>query len=237
MADFVSRDEARVLAEASVAVARRFAAGATMWCVAPDFPDHGQHVAVEFVHPVIVGKRALPAYCVDGADPVARLRLLAKPGDILVAIGYAGDHRLVEVLKRADPWGLTSLWIGAATSPGENPPAEFSIAVSTEEMATASLSGELVLRYHLLWELVHVVFEHPGLLAADKEECDGEVCITCSDEGRVAEVVRVEGTEAEVLAGGQRETVDLSLVEDVGAGDMVLVHAGVAISLLEGAAR
>lgn len=236
MADSVSRDEARVLAQASVAIARRFAAGATMWCVAPDYLDHGQHVAVEFIHPVIVGKRALPAACIEGTDPVTRLRLLAKPGDIVVTIGDSNDPCLVEVLKRSDPWGLTSIWIGAATPSQEKPPADFSVAVSTEDMATASLSGEVVLRYHLLWELVHVVFEHPGLLT-EKKACEDDVCITCSDEGRVAEVLRADDYEAEVLAGGRRETVDLSLIEDVEVGDMVLVHAGVAISLLEGAAR
>ena len=28
----------------------------------------------------------------------------------------------------------------------------------------AARSGDLVMLYHLLWELTHVVFEHPGLL-------------------------------------------------------------------------
>ena len=54
------------LAAAALALARRFAAGATMWCVSPHWPSHGRHVAVEFVHPVIVGKRALPAVHVRG---------------------------------------------------------------------------------------------------------------------------------------------------------------------------
>ena len=47
------------LALAALALARRFAAGATMWCLAPAWPEHARHVAVEFVHPVIMGKRAL----------------------------------------------------------------------------------------------------------------------------------------------------------------------------------
>ena len=58
------------LAVASLALARRFAAGATMWCVAPQWPSHGRHVAVEFVHPVIMGKRALSAVSVGGADAI-----------------------------------------------------------------------------------------------------------------------------------------------------------------------
>ena len=45
-----------------------------------------------------------------------------------------------------------------------------------------------MLLYHLLWELTHVCFEHPGLLT-EPDECTDEVCITCSDEGRLGEVV------------------------------------------------
>ena len=71
--------------------------------------------------------------------------------------------------------------------------------------------------YHLLWELTHVVFEHPGLLEAEPA-CTDEVCITCSDEGTVAEVAAVhDGGSAEVVAGGRRETVDVSLVDAVDA--------------------
>ena len=65
------------LAVAALALARRFAAGATMWCASPRWPFHAQHVAVEFVHPVIVGKRALPAVHVSDTDIVAGVRMLA----------------------------------------------------------------------------------------------------------------------------------------------------------------
>ena len=67
------------LALAALALARRFAAGATMWCLAPAWPEHARHVAVEFVHPVIVGKRALPAVSVIDPDPVAALRRRRGP--------------------------------------------------------------------------------------------------------------------------------------------------------------
>ena len=69
-------------------------------------------------------------------------------------------------------------------------------------------------------------------------ECAGEVCITCSDEGRVAEVrsVLAEG-RIEVLAGGHAEQVDGRLVDDLRPGDLVLVHAGVAVTCLTGPSR
>src|SRR5580704_1755904 len=105
------------LAAASLSLARRFAAGATMWCVAPQWPAHGRHVAVEFVHPVIVGKRALPAVSIDAADAITAVRLLARPGDVVLAIGTADDPGTIELLARSEAWGLTSLWLGAGPRP------------------------------------------------------------------------------------------------------------------------
>ena len=103
--------------------------------------------------------------------------------------------------------------------------------------AVAARSGDLVMLYHLLWELTHVVFEHPGLLTPE-DECTDSVCVTCSDEGRVAEVraVLTDG-RVEVLAGGRAEQVDGRLVDGLRPGDLVLVHAGVAVTGLVGGAR
>jgi hydrogenase maturation factor len=80
-----------------------------------------------------------------------------------------------------------------------------------------------------------VCFEHPGLLAqpiAD-EECPDGHCLTCSDEGRVAEVVGLNGPFTLVRSAGETEEVDTTLVEPVAPGDLVLVHAGVALSRLD----
>src|SRR5207302_888390 len=79
------------LAAASLALARRFADGATMWCIAPSWPQHARHVAVEFVHPVIVGKRALPAVAVTGPQPVGELRSVVRAGDMLCAISTVDE--------------------------------------------------------------------------------------------------------------------------------------------------
>jgi len=91
------------LAAAALALARRFAAGATMWCVAPEWPAHGRHVAVEFVHPVIVGKRALPAVSIEGRDVADTVRLLARPGDLLLVVGSADAPATIDLVSRAKP--------------------------------------------------------------------------------------------------------------------------------------
>jgi len=223
---------AESLARASLALARRFSGGATMWCASPAWTFHARHVAVEFVHPVIVGKRALPAVTVPpGADMVARLRASVRPGDIVVALAGADDARVVEVMRRGEAWGVETVWIGAGS---QRPPvgaADHVIWLGTDEPLEAS--ERFVRIYHLLWELTHVCFEHPGLLKPEPE-CSstgdvGSVCITCSDEGRPAEIVSVDGDEAVVRTPGGRELIDVSLIDPPAPGDLVLVHAGFAI--------
>jgi len=216
------------LATAALALARRFSAEATMWCVSPGWASHGGHVAVEFVHPVIVGKRSLPSVQIGGADPAGMLRTSSRPGDVLLAVSAADDAVTRDLLRRAEAWGLTRLWLGA----GPRPPgghAEHVVWLGDLDPADAACSGDVVMLYHLLWELTHVVFEHPGLLA--EPVGTDEVCITCSDQGEVAEVRALRpGGLAEVVAGGRAREVDTSLIAPVQPGDLIMIHAGVAIT-------
>ena len=59
-------------------------------------------------------------------------------------------------------------------------------------------------------------------------------CITCSDEAVQATVLRVdeEGGLALVSVQETTEEIDITLVDTVAPGDVVLVHGGVAIALL-----
>ena len=203
-----------------------------MWCLAPRWPEHARHVAVEFVHPVIMGKRALPAVSIVVADPVAQLRAVAKPGDVLLAISMADEPVAGEALRRAPAWGLNTVWIGCGAAP-EAGAADHVLWVD-DDTGAAPFDGRLVMQYHLLWELTHVCFEHAGLLRPDTDECADDVCITCSDEGRVAEIVSVDDAGHDAVARTARgiEHIDVSLVGPVARDDLVLVHAGAAISLV-----
>ncbi|MDQ3643008.1 MAG: HypC/HybG/HupF family hydrogenase formation chaperone [Actinomycetota bacterium] len=221
------------LARASLALARRFSAGATMWCASPKWPFHAHHVAVEFVHPVIMGKRALPAVTVPpAADMVASLRASVVPGDIVLVLADADDPAVVETMRRGAAWGVETVWIGAGERRPEPGSANHVIWLDIDDGLEAS---ELFVRiYHLLWELTHVCFEHPGLLKPEPECTStgevGSVCITCSDEGRPAEVVSVDGDEALVRTPDGHEHIDVSLIDPPAPGDLVLVHAGFAIT-------
>jgi hydrogenase maturation factor len=67
---------------------------------------------------------------------------------------------------------------------------------------------------------------------------DEEHCITCADEGipmRVIELCARTAVCADV--DRQRHEVAVDLVEPVGIGETLLVHAGVAIAHIEDAVR
>lgn len=224
------------LASAALVMARRFHAGATLWVVSPEWEPHAHHVAVEFVHPVIVGKRALPSVALIDPDPVAQARIATRPGDIILAVASSDDPRVVDLMRRAPAWGATTVWIGFGDRP-EAGSADHVLWVDSDDPMVPA-TGRFVLLYHLLWELTHVCFEHPNLLLDPDAECTDEVCITCSDEGRLGEVIQPPAdlfSPALVRTADGEEDVDVALVGDVVPGDLVIVHAGAAITMLDDA--
>jgi hypothetical protein len=222
-------DLAADLAAAALTLAKRFAAGATMWSIAPGWEPHALHIAVEFIHPVIVGKRALPAVALTGPDLVDLVRVSVRPGDIVIGVGGADSPEVRSVMRRCPAWGATTIWIGSGERPAVGS-ADHVLWLDDPDPRIPATGG-FVLFYHLLWELTHVCFEHPGLLKPSAAE---EVCATCSDEGRLGEVLSAsaDGTAAVRTAKGV-ENVATMLIDPVAAGDLVLVHAGTAISHLD----
>jgi hypothetical protein len=228
----LAHELAEDLARTAFTLAKRFAAGATMWSIAPSWEPHALHIAVEFVHPVIMGKRALPAVALTGPDLVDLVRVSVRPGDIVVAVAGAADPQVRSVMRRSPAWGATTIWIGS----GERPKAGMADHVLWLDDPDPRIpaTGGFVLFYHVLWELTHVCFEHSGLLKVDEPECSEDICITCSDEGRLGEVVAasVDGLASLRTARGI-ENVVTTLIDPVAAGELVLVHAGTAISRVD----
>ncbi|CNE87527.1 putative sugar phosphate isomerase [Mycobacterium tuberculosis] len=132
-----------------------------------------QHVAVEFVHPVIVGKRALPALTLnaigrgdqDAEGFADRLRLLASPGDIALGISPAGRcPNVLRALQAGRELGvLTVALLGGdgGDIAGDKAVDHALIARSHDPCVVKELH---VTAYHILWELVHVFIERPGSL-------------------------------------------------------------------------
>jgi hydrogenase maturation factor len=65
---------------------------------------------------------------------------------------------------------------------------------------------------------------------------DPHHCITCADEGIEMRVVAVDDERGLALCaapGGERESVEIALVDAVAPGDSLLVHAGTALARLD----
>lgn len=222
------------LATAALALARRFSAGATLWAVSPQWEPHAHHIAVEFVHPVIMGKRALPSVALVEPDPVAQCRVATRPGDVIIAVAAANQPQVLDIMRRAPAWGAGTIWIGYGERP-EAGSADHTLWVPSDDPMVPA-TGRFVLMYHLLWELTHVCFEHPGLMTLDEAECADDACITCGDQGKLGEVVVLPANPAEpalVRTGDGEEYVDVMLIENVAVNDLLLVHGGAAITRLD----
>ncbi|MDA3625209.1 hydrogenase assembly protein HupF [Saccharopolyspora sp. WRP15-2] len=69
---------------------------------------------------------------------------------------------------------------------------------------------------------------------AEERACSGDSCVTCSDEAVQVRVLRLLDDEfAAVATETGEEVVSIALVP-AGPGDVVLVHAGESIAIVEG---
>src|ERR1700742_683267 len=97
--DFFSR-EAHRLAEACHEMSERFLRGGRLLAFGRGpYATDAQHVSVEFVHPVIVGKRALPAL---DLSMMFRpwLRSILRPEDMVMGFGPPeGDTEVAATLQ------------------------------------------------------------------------------------------------------------------------------------------
>ncbi len=174
-------DHAEDVARTCHAMAVRFHRGGKLLVFGNGGPStDAQHMAVEFVHPVIVGKRALPAVSLTAdvatltgianraglAETFAhQIRLLGEPADIALGLSTDGDCvNVLRGLELAHELGMLTVALvggdgGAIAAAGVAD--HLLLARSTDPRVVKEVH---VTTYHVLWELVHVFFEQPGVL-------------------------------------------------------------------------
>jgi len=186
--------EAERLARLCHRMAERFARAGRLvaFGATPADRSDARHVAVEFVHPVIVGKSALPALGIAGeggrvADQVA----LESEGDD-IAMGFGNNPDTFAALAAARARGCLTI----AFAPGSGAEWEFDLTAFEDPFIRQEIVETL---YHLLWELVHIFLDHRGLL-----------------EGRAAKPVHDSGASSFLYPFlGQQEHDLEAIVDDV----------------------
>ena len=146
------RTEAPRLAEACHEMSRRFLAGGRLLAFGNgSAATDAQHVSVEFVHPVIVGKRALPALDL-GPDFETRLPVVLRPEDMVMGFAFPERDAAVErsLLVAEERGALTFALAGEV--------GDYPFDLPDEDLLVCQEVFEVL--YHMLWETVHVYFEH-----------------------------------------------------------------------------
>ena len=151
---FFNRESHR-LAEACRAMSQRFLRGGRLLAFGRGpYATDAQHVSVEFVHPVIVGKRALPALDLSALFR-PWLEAIIQPDDIVMGFGPPdGD---------AEVWDALAVARAAGAMTFAFPGSEASYAIDAETSDPFVHQELIEVLYHTLWETVHVFFEHREL--------------------------------------------------------------------------
>lgn len=170
--------------QASLAMAKAFHRGHKLLvCGNGGSATDAQHVAVEFMHPITVGRKALPATClandlamitavandVGFADVFTRqIIALGSEGDMLVCISTSGNStNLIHAFQTARQMEL--LTIGFAGGDGGQM-AELHAQGLLDHclvVPTASIhriQETHVALYHVMWDLVHELLQHRSLM-------------------------------------------------------------------------
>ncbi|HYZ16127.1 MAG TPA: SIS domain-containing protein [Candidatus Acidoferrum sp.] len=155
---FFERESGR-LAQAAHVMAERFDRGGRLYAFGNGpYATDAAHVSVEFIHPVIVGKRALPALDASAA-PTPIVDALVTPEDMVLAFAPPdGDRRTAAPLRRARRRGAFTLaW------PGSD--ADYAVEAPCADPHLHQEAFEVL--GHTMYESVHVFLEHRRELGDD----------------------------------------------------------------------
>ncbi len=151
---FFSRESER-LAVACREMSERFLKGGRLLAFGKGpYATDAQHVSVEFVHPVIVGKRALPALDLSMLFG-PWLETIARPEDIVMGFGPPeSDPEVCAALESMEARGCMIFALPGSTG-------SYVLNATTPD---PFMHQELIeILYHTLWETVHVFFERREL--------------------------------------------------------------------------
>ena len=137
-----------------------------------------EHVAVEFIHPIIEKRKALPAMALSAASATLtaiandtdfshvftrQLELVARPGDVALGISTSGaSANVLRGLKQARAQGL--LTIGFAGRDGGRMPDVCDHCFTVKTWSIHRVQETHTLLLHLLWDQVHVALGEDDVL-------------------------------------------------------------------------
>lgn len=162
---------ADAIGELSQKMAERFRDGHQLWVMGNGGSAcDAQHVAVEFIHPIIEKRRALPALDLVSQIPVLtaisndkdfarvfvdQIELWGKPGDMALAISTSGSSpNLIYALEAARKQGMLTIAFSGKDGGRMPDAADYCFIVPSYSIHRIQESHVALL--HILWDLTHV---------------------------------------------------------------------------------
>ncbi len=159
------------IGELSQKMAQQFRAGHQLWVMGNGGSAcDAQHVAVEFIHPIIEKRRALPALDLVSQIPVLtaisndkdfarifvdQIELWGKPGDMALAISTSGSSpNLIYALEASRRKGM--LTIAFSGKDGGRMPDASDYCFIVPSYSIHRIQESHVALLHILWDLTHV---------------------------------------------------------------------------------
>ncbi len=142
-----------------------------------------QHVAVEFMHPITVGRKALPAICLSndmamvtavandvGFDDVFSRQIIAlgSEGDVLLGISTSGNsENLMHAFATARRLKLATMGFagddgGRMAAMSQQNQLDYCFTVPTSSIHR--IQETHVALYHIMWDIVHEFLQHKSLV-------------------------------------------------------------------------
>src|SRR4051812_427684 len=174
------QENADAILDASLAMAKTFQRGGKLLvCGNGGSATDAQHIAVEFMHPITVGRKALPAICLTNdmamvtavsndvgfADVFSRqIIALGVEGDVLLGISTSGNSgNLAHAFATARRMKLST--VGFAGGDGgkmcelrDEGLLDFCLTVPTSSIHRVQETH--VALYHVMWDMVHTFLQH-----------------------------------------------------------------------------
>lgn len=137
-----------------------------------------QHLAVEFAHPIIEKRRALPALCLSNDAPLLtavgndhdfarcfadQLELQARPVDVAIGVSTSGSAANVNrALKRARQLGLLTIGFAGRDGGALADLCEHAFVVPSWSIHRIQETHTILL--HVLWDQLHVALGEDDVL-------------------------------------------------------------------------
>lgn len=171
---------------ASLHLARAFQRGHKLLvCGNGGSATDAQHVAVEFMHPITVGRKALPAICLAndmamvtavandvGFDDVFSRQIIAlgSAGDVLLGISTSGNSQnLLHAFATARRMKLGTIGFagddgGKMASPNSPESALIDFCLTVPTASIHRIQESHVALYHIMWDMVHTFLQSKTLV-------------------------------------------------------------------------